>query len=226
VPLVGDITQFANGVINADSLMKQFERDAGKVVRRRYHFPTKKSLVTDVIVDSAYPAGPVVNPRNFRTFGRVVRTRETVQRQWFSGAFTYAMPTGMDSRTRMGRLALLADRLGLKLTPETLWNLAPWSWAADWFSNTGDVLSTLSDYATLGLVMRYGYIMEYSMVKDTYTLDGAILADGTPFSCPPLVLTNEVKVRKQANPFGFGVSWDGLSAFQLSILSALGITRR
>lgn len=225
-PLINDVTSFANGVVHADRILAQYERDAGKVVRRRYYFPQKKVVQQDVILASAYPVGPVNNPSNFATFGRVIRTRETVQRQWFSGAFTYALPSGLDSRSRMGRFALLADRLGLKLTPETLWNLTPWSWAADWFSNAGDVISNISDIADQGLVMRYGYIMEYSMVKDTYTLEGAVLAGGQPFSCDPLVLTNEVKIRKQANPYGFGVSWDTLSTFQLSILSALGITRR
>lgn len=225
-PLISDITSFGTGVIRVDSAIRQLERDAGKVVRRSYYFPTKTSKVTEVMASSAYPVGPVNNPQNFSRFGDVIRTRETVQRQWFSGAFSYHMPVGLDSRSKLGRYALLADRLGLKLTPETLWNLAPWSWAVDWFSNTGDVISNLSDFAEFGLVLRYGYMMEHTIVTDTYSLEGGQLSDGTPFICPPLVLVNETKVRKQANPYGFGVSWDTLSTFQLSILSALGITRR
>jgi len=136
------------------------------------------------------------------------------------------MPAGLDSRTKLGRYALLADRLGLKLTPDTLWNLAPWSWAVDWFSNAGDVISNLSDIGEYGLVMRYGYLMEESITTDTYTLEGVVLSDGKPFNCEPLVLVNHTKTRKQANPYGFGVSWDTLSTFQISILSALGISRR
>jgi len=225
-PLISDIVSFGNGVILVDSAIRQLERDAGKVVRRGYYFPTKTSKVETVQQASAYPVGPVNNPSNFSKFGDVIRTRETVQRQWFTGAFSYHMPVGLDSRTKLGRYALLADRLGLKLTPDTLWNLAPWSWAVDWFSNTGDVISNLSDYAEFGLVLRYGYIMEHTIVTDTYSLEGGQLSDGTPFICPPLALVTETKVRKQANPYGFGVSWDTLSSFQLSILSALGISRR
>jgi hypothetical protein len=225
-PLVSDITSFGLGVIRVDAAIRQLERDAGKVVRRSYYFPTKTSRTTDVLQASAAPIGPLVNPNNFSKFGALVRTRETVQRQWFAGAFSYHMPVGLDSRTKLGRYALLADRLGLKLTPDTLWSLAPWSWAIDWFSNTGDVISNLSDFAEFGLVMRYGYLMEHTIVSDTYTLEGAVEKDGRPFNCPPLVLVTETKIRKQANPYGFGVSWDTLSTFQLSILSALGITRR
>jgi len=225
-PLVSDVQSFATGVTRVDAALRQLERDAGKVVRRHYYFPTQKSVETTVLSASAFPVGPVVNSASFQTFGKVVRTRETVRRQWFSGAFSYHMPGGLDSRTKLGRYALLADRLGLKLTPETLWNLSPWTWAADWFSNTGDVISNLSDFAEFGLVMRYGYLMEQSIVSDTYSMEGAVLSDGTPFSCPPLVLVTETKIRKQANPYGFGVSWDTLSAFQLSVLSALGISRR
>jgi hypothetical protein len=126
----------------------------------------------------------------------------------------------------MDRYALLAKQLGLTLTPEHLWNLTPWSWALDWFANTGSVLSNISDYANAGLVMRYGYIMETTYVSDTYTMEGAVRTDGVPFICPPLTLVTETKVRQQANPFGFGVSFESLSGFQLSILSALGISRR
>lgn len=225
-PLIQDITDFSNGVIHANTVLKQYERDAGKVVRRQYYFPLKKTTSTVVHADPANIVGPTNNPRNWKSIGRVVRTRETVQRQWFSGAFTYSLPSGYDSRNKLDRYSLLAERLGLKLTPETIWNAAPWTWAVDWFGNFGDVLSNVSDFADQGLVMRYGYIMETAIVSDTYTLEGAVLSDGRPFSCPPLVLTNMVKTRKQANPFGFGVSWDSLSGFQVSILTALGITRR
>jgi len=124
----------------------------------------------------------------------------------------------------MARHALEAKKLlGISLTPETLWNLAPWSWTVDWFSNAGDVISNVSDWATDGLVMRYGYLMEHSIVKDTYLMNGT--GSKSVPSCPPLQLVTETKLRKRANPFGFGLTWNGLSAVQLAILGALGISR-
>jgi hypothetical protein len=124
----------------------------------------------------------------------------------------------------MSRLASDAQHLlGLSLTPDVLWELAPWSWAIDWVSNTGDVVKNISRFASGGLIMRYGYMMEHSIRKDIYTLDRTGLKSGR--RVPPIALVTETKVRRKANPFGFGLTWEGLSSFQASILAALGITK-
>lgn len=227
VPLVSDISSFANVMINADRILGQYERDAGKVVRRRYTFPTKRSSSTttyvsnvhaDIGADSEAFWGQGVVPT-----GKVLRTRETVQKTWFSGAFTYYLPIGYESRNELVRLAAEARALlGLSLTPDTLWELSPWSWAADWFSNAGDVIHNVSRFATGGLILRYGYLMEHTIVKDIYTLDKPGIFGVS--SVAPVTLVTETKLRRQANPFGFGLTWEGLSSFQASILAALGIT--
>jgi len=127
----------------------------------------------------------------------------------------------------MVRYALEARKLtGLSLDPDTLWNLAPWSWAVDWFSNTGDVISNLTDRGLYGLVMRYGYVMEHTITTDTYTLVQPSSPTAKKMLGSPLRVITETKQRRGANPYGFGVSWDGLSPFQGSILAALGISRR
>lgn len=227
LPLVSDITKFTGGVSKASAVLAQYERDAGKVVRRRFNFPLERSTSTTIV-------GSTNNRQRLSPFkttyqkggGRSVqRTRETVRSRWFSGAFTYHLPSGYDSRKTMDKYALLADRLGLTPTPETLWELAPWSWAVDWFSNAGDVVANVSAFTQYGLVMRYGYMMDHTIVTDTYTQDRTGLEPQFG-SAPPLVLVTETKVRKQAHPFGFGVSWNGLSPIQTSILAALGLSRK
>jgi hypothetical protein len=225
-PLVNDVRKFSYAVNHAHKVLSQYERDNGRPVRRTYRFPTQRS-VTEIIW--AGNARVLLQP-GYSSFyagapaGVVLRRRETLRNQWFSGCFTYHMPTGGNARSAMGRYALEAKKLlGISLTPDTLWNLAPWSWTVDWFSNTGDVVSNLSDWATDGLVMRYGYLMEHTIVKDTYHMYGT--GSKSVPSCPPLVLVTETKLRKRANPFGFGLTWNGLSAVQLAILGALGISR-
>lgn len=228
LPLVNDVQKFAKGVSHASTVMKQFERDAGKVVRRRYNFP----LIVETS-EEGFGSGnartatwPTNSDMWSQAGGRqVTRRREIVRSRWFSGAFTYHLPYGYDSRKAMDSYALLADRLGLSLTPETLWELAPWSWAVDWFSNVGDVVKNVSNFITYGLVMHHGYMMDHTIVKDTYTAPTSGLQP--EFGSPdPLVLVTETKIRRQAHPFGFGVSWDGLSPFQASILAALGLSRK
>jgi len=114
--------------------------------------------------------------------------------------------------------------LGLPLTPDVVWELTPWSWAIDWFSNAGSVISNVSAFKLGGLVMRYGYIMEETTITDTYSMASAGFLDDTG-PVPPSTITYTVKRRREANPFGFGLSWDGLSPSQMLITAALGITR-
>jgi hypothetical protein len=232
-PLGKEIGNFAYGVTQANKLLSQYERDAGRVVRRRYEFPPK-SVSETTMVDSN--TNPFYDPYNTGFMnsgltgiqtGLLIRQRTTVQKRWFSGAFTYYLPTGYDARKRMDRMALFADEIvGLELSPEVLWNLAPWSWAVDWFSNFGDVISNISSFATDGLLLRYGYMMEHTIVSDTYTRATSNLfrEGGGPLDSF-VTLVTETKMRRKANPYGFGISWNGLSAFQLSILAALGISR-
>lgn len=229
-PLISDVQNFADTIKNFDTVAKQYERDAGRVVRRRYEFPVEHS--TNTWEENTNPKSPAiaVPAQFFDQFGTpssVFVSETTEIRRWFSGAFTYHLPSGYDSRNKLSRLALLADRLGLKPTPDTLWELTPWSWAADWFSNAGDVIANISSFASSGLVMRYGYVMEHSIRTRTYYQPySGYRVHGAKVAAGPFSLVTETKKRRQANPYGFGVSWEGLSTFQASILAALGISRR
>jgi len=226
-PLVSDVKKFFTAVKHADKVINQYQRDSGRVVRRRYTFPTVKeqtlqkvttgwpTTFTSVLRDTSVP------------FGTTYRRRETVIRKWFSGAFTYHLDIGDDRISELRNYAQRADKLlGISLTPDLLWEVAPWSWAVDWFSNAGDVLSNVSDWASDGLVMRYGYIMEHSSVKDTYYFSGPTSLKSSQVRPQTVEISTEVKQRVRANPFGFGLTWDGLSVRQGAILAALGITRK
>lgn len=225
-PAFEDINKFFYAVWSAEQAMSQLERDSGRPVRRRYDFPSK---VENSVTTFPHNEWPLIATQNTRYYNAasgwsVVRNRETTVRRWFSGAYTYYIDSGYDSRNTMSRFGLLSKNVfGLNISPDTLWQLAPWSWAIDWFSNTGDVIQNVSQRATDGLIMRYGYLMENTIVKDTYTRTVSPFKTGEPTGTVTLV--SEAKVRRRANPFGFGVSWEGLSPKQLSIAAALGLSR-
>jgi len=229
LPMVSDISKFAESIRHANQVIAQYERDAGKVVRRHYRFPSEKTQ-SEVLVNASTSAE--TGGGAFATFaggslGQLVRRVDTTRDRWFSGAFTYYLPSGYDSRSEMERIASLADKLfGVKITPEVLWNVAPWSWAVDWFVNAGDVLHNIDRFATGGLIMPYGYMMERTITKYTYNLSTSGLLNAPNAGKGPLVLVTETKKRIPANPYGFGVTWNSLSGFQASILAALGISRR
>jgi len=127
----------------------------------------------------------------------------------------------------------MAKLLGAQPDLNTLWQLTPWSWAVDWFSDAGNLVKNLQSKISYGTVMRYGYVMEKTTVTDTYSaglqdtsLDPTYGALQPPYPVvSPITLRVTTKKRVQANPFGFGLSWDGLSSTQKAIVAALGITR-
>lgn len=230
-PLVADIKDTASAALNMDKLMRQYERDSGKLVRRGYNFPIDRSTTITEMVSpdkTGLWTGDADRPASgWRQLpgSKTVLEREIVRKLWFRGGFTYYLPADYYSRSQtMQNLYLAQQLLGLEVTPETLWNLAPWSWAADWFTNAGDVFENVSNFASDGLLLRYGYLMENTIIKDTYTATGYIL-NGYGSTPLQLSLITEVKKRRRATPFGFGFDKASLTSRQIAILAALGISR-
>jgi hypothetical protein len=108
--------------------------------------------------------------------------------------------------------------LGIRLTPDTLWQLAPWSWAGDWVANTGDIITNVSNLGVDGLVMQYGYMMSHSSYEESTSFE---YQGSNGF----YRYVQETKKRVPASPYGFGLVFDGLSNHQKAIAAALGITR-
>lgn len=232
-PVVSDIQKTAATFANMDDLTSQFERDAGKVVRRRYYFPTERTSSTRIITQNTTVIGQGAN--GFGLKGPypniLVIEKVTTIRRWFSGAFTYTLPKGINSRSILGEIRLKADRLGLDPDLDTIWNAAPWTWLGDWFSNAGDFVSNVNDVAKYGLVLKYGYLMTHIRVTETYTCPNlraysTTIPGSSSTPPPPVTLVTESKRRTPATPFGFGFDMSSLNGMQQSILAALGISRR
>lgn len=238
-PLIRDIQSTAKAVRHAQTVLQQFEKDAGKVVRRSYAFKTeevantmtKLSSFTFAFAGDEYPGQGGCNLAQILPAGELWVAEKTTRRRWFSGAFTYHLPTGYFSRSELERTATEAKKVfGLDLTPETLWSLAPWSWALDWVVNAGDVIQNLTRHAQYGQVLRYGYLMEHSVSTKTYSMRVTQPPEnyglgGVSAPVSTLSLVTETKKRIAANPYGFGITWDGLNATQAAVVAALGLTR-
>lgn len=233
-PLVDDIRNASYAAANSHRLMKTYEENSGKKVRRAYAFPVEETVTAvDLGPNDGYTVysnswsggyidGTMSQPHLIK---RTTFRRET----WFSGCFTYYLPFVYKSRSRIAKIAAAAGHLyGIELTPDVVWKASPWTWAIDWFSNMGDVVSNVSDWATDGLVMHYGYLMEHIVSETTYALDRPArfrTPGGSHINASPVTVYYESKQRVRATPFGFETSWNGLSPRQLAIAAALGITR-
>ncbi len=102
------------------------------------------------------------------------------------------------------------------------WNLIPWTWFVDWFTNINHVITNLSYLGRDGLYLQRGYIMAH--YRDVETSSQGRTFMGRPFLTTG-VRTFERKYRVRASPFGFGLTWQDFDPFQLSILGALGVNR-
>jgi hypothetical protein len=230
LPLASDVRDVSYAAANAHRLLKAYEHNSGKIVRRGYQFPVEETEETVVIGNSDgfdFDSNRSVTTDFSKPRTVLHKTTRTYKRTWFSGAFTYHLPIGYKSRFGLVEAAAKAGPLlGIELTPEVVWSAVPWTWAVDWFSNAGDVVSNVSDWATDGLVLKWGYIMEHSVSSVTYNLVGTCrLKPYGTIQASPVTTWSETKRREKATPFGFETTWNTLSPRQLAIATALGISR-
>lgn len=231
-PLISDVRKAAHILRNYRALLEQFHRDAGKPIRRKVFFPAVVSsdawtgnytLNTGVDVPPTSYSDMMIGGEYAGPGTETIRTQQSV---WFSGAFSY-VNSGVNHGF-LNRLRGLDEDfqylIGHRITPEVLWNLAPWSWLADWKANIGDNISNASHLGSDGLVMRYGYLMCETITDHTYVLTGPRYKNGIsgPYT---MTFTTVRKQRVKATPFGFGLSPSGFNLKQWSILGALGISK-
>lgn len=216
LPLLSDLRSFAKTVKNSHQIMDQYRRDSDIKIRRAYDGPTYE-LTKFGEYGNMYTV-PV------NTYGPGFVEETIRRRQWFRGAFKYHIPVADDTIGKFQQWVSMSDHLlGWKVTPETVWNIAPWSWAADWFTNTGDIMANISNLGRDGLVMQYGYSMaersrRIRMAADFYARYGQhvhVTRD----------IIHEYKQRRPATPYGFGVNLSTLSPKQVAVIAALGLSR-
>jgi len=225
LPFVSDIKKMYATYRTLSAKLDQLVRDNGKGIRRKRDLGTTTSIVSSSSrLNNLGCFAPAVVSTG-ASWSQVDTDVLTLERYWFVGRFRYYVPDiGSDQWTKRATAALF----GVIPTPAVLWEALPWSWLIDWFSNVGDIVSNLSGNAVDNLVADYAFIMHHKTVETRWSAVG-YLAPGYNHgafnpSCS-ISLKDETKSRMPATPYGFGVNFDGLSAYQLSILSALGMSR-
>jgi len=211
LPMVSDVKKFCYAVKHRNKIIENFRAGSGKKTRARYAFPDKLESVSETRDNMIISAA-------LNSFFRGSVSAILKERTWFAGAFKYYVPVGSSALDSFRRAEAEADKLlGLRLTPEVIWNLTPWSWAADWFSNAGDVIHNISALGHDGLAMQYGYIMHES--KSTTVVTNHALG------CSK-VTEDKYCQRQNATPYGFGLNLStDLSGTQKAIIAALGLSR-
>lgn len=241
LPFVSDIIDICHAIINAKSILDQYRKDAGKLIRRRYSFPpiTSPSTTVETVASSGqyldywrtYPPysysvyggffKPKVGTQNYRQF----KSSTLTEKYSFSGAYTYLLQDDDSFLGRLDTYAKYANKLlGIKFTPDVLWELTPWSWLVDWEFNIGVNLSNAVSFNQDNLVLKYGYLMRETSSVRTVSVEGL----STYSHSLPTIRTGYNLYRKErvkATPFGFGLNPSSFTARQWSILAALGLTK-
>lgn len=244
LPFANDLIKFAEVVAKKDEIIAQYERDSGRLVRRKIVLFENTSTVSTVESTNSF-GNPTLVPSYYLSGGTLTKTVTTTHRVWFSGAFTYFLASGKTpakigkqnrnltfyekpkenfGSTVRRRAQILSKLYGLRADPYLFYQLFPWSWLVDWFTSLGPIVKNLVAFSNDGLVMKYGYVMSYKRETTTYTLTGLRFKN---VDAPVLVdvLVKHRKQRRKATPYGFGLNPVSFNARQWSILAALGISR-
>lgn len=230
-PFISDIQNAAKALKRAS---KQLSSE-GKRVHRKYSLPPIQRADTRTYTRSlsyfsglpglmaGQPGFPSSVIGGTTTRGIASYTKTATISRWFEGEFSSFFKLGFDPSDYYQRLDALVNT---KITPETLWELSPWSWLVDWQLRIGDTIRANELAQNDRLIMHYGYAMQ----SEVYTTECSWLRDGKSVNWPTmgrLFSSTTFKTRIRANPYGFkpGLGAGGLSDWQLSILGALGLTR-
>lgn len=221
-PLISDLRSIATAYKDASRTLDRMEREAGRFIKRRYSFPRE----TDVKVETfqnRYPV-PALNSYLYRGPGTLTKTTTTTRDVWFSGCYSYVFKIDPTLRSKIKAGEQVANKLlGTRITPAVLYELAPWSWAIDWCTNIGDVMTNISAFAADGLVLRWGYLMCTSTVEVQYHLTVNMVA-GAPSSLMQ-TYTSVSKQRIKATPYGFGLDPAKFSPRRAAIVASLIATK-
>lgn len=214
-------------------------RNNGKSIRRKIELD--KGQFSENIARSIAPLAscfPTLSSNIYApgTAGAVnLPVRKTYQRRiWFTAKYRFYIPELVKDPRINGPFGNLTTFL-LGLTPDAalIYKLMPWSWLLDWFSSVGNALSNASALSRYHTVIEYAYVM--CSESFTYEAPGYVgLHSGKRVAFQWVEPDRwwsgksrtkyEFRQREVANPFGFGVTFASLSAYQWSILAALGLS--
>lgn len=228
-PAISEIKSLAKAVANSGSITNNFVRQSGRVIRRSRTWNEQPRDSTHVY------GGTVAVPRlgtpkiNFTAQITLNRTVQRIHRAGAAYQYYVADPTGFMSRAK--RFRQQADHLlGSNFDAATLWELTPWSWLTDWYTDIGGLIDYQESVVEDSLVLRGGFKSTIDRVVDTYEVRVTSDRDSDPsweLSSPVKafhVVSYERHERGKASPYAW--STDGeVTPRRASIMTALGLAR-
>jgi hypothetical protein len=228
-PMISDISDVLTLTNRYEKILQQFKRDQGRLVRRRL------TLVDEYYRDEkARYSGPVYcyagnwNTKQQMFYADYIDvTRKGKHKVWFSGAYSLAYPKDLDPLLK--QIIEFNRVYGVLPSASTAWELIPFSFLVDWFTNVGDIIKNVS-YLGPATSLSYGYIMREDTFEEEHFAPFGPDYHWTRQNDSSRIKLSQtashvVKRRIKASPFGFSTDFGNLSEKQKSILTALGVSR-
>jgi hypothetical protein len=208
-PLISDLFRMLSFADQTDSRIRELQSLRKGSLRR--------TLVLDRRVLSSTQSG-VWNSEGVYVVHPLTKVTKITVKGHARWKPTTAMPSTEDDMRALARRAVL----GLTLDFSTAWELIPWSWLIDWFSNTGDFIAAHRNIIgascdTLA-IMRHGFTTNTAEPVDT-------VIDGRPLKFTRYKSTYETKTRARVQP-SLAADLPFLTMRQVGILASIGVTRR
>lgn len=228
LPLASDLRRMYGLYRHSEKILSELERNNGQWTQRGgtvFETSTASTVEKIGLTNAAFAPKYTYFTRS-SPIPRSFTTSETGRKVWFSGRFRYYIPE-RNFKDSAWRRKTIRRMYGLTLTPADIWELTPWSWLIDYFSNAGDVLSNLSTGVVDDVVAKYAYIMGTTTVRTTTTTSALLknIEAGDVYFSGTAIQESCIKNRNVATPFGFGMSSEDFSGRQLAILTALGLSK-
>lgn len=230
IPFVNDMKNLYKAHTNIDTTLRNAISRNGKWHDRGgVLYDRRNSTERTVIENYAGVVTPALSSGFYDSakfsLGIPVRTelyQQTEDKVWFKGRFRYWVPSLEKNDDAYYNVMNRIRAYGFKISPALVWNLTPWSWLADWFTNAGNVINNLSAGSSDNIAAQFAYVMRKT--KLSIVNQSTIHLKNGPVNC---LWRQEIdsKKRAEASPFGFGLSNQTLSIRQQLILVALGVTR-
>lgn len=173
-PMISDVRKLADFTNAANKRLRELKklRD-GKTLRKRCSLGTR--------TEESGPTRELIHSNGASLYGQ--RREFAHQTKWGSCEWKLSPDSNLPQYSDAD-LKRFNKRVMLGITShgalETAWELCPWSWFVDWFSNVGDIISATNN--TVGCTWGRICVMRHSNAWRTYDFDPAGSATWPTFS--------------------------------------------
>jgi len=237
-PFIGDCLELYKRYQDQDQGLADIARANNQWVKKAGTLLKESKVENDVTTtsDTAVKVYPPLLSGLYRPASQgpfeVTRTYTNVERHvWYDGSFKFYVPefeqaTGATEQNRAssglyGQIMRRVKYYGLSISPSSVYQLTPWTWLGDWFSNAGHVVNNVTATIYDRLVSRWFYVMCHT--QKVLHQDSTLYLR-TKSKSLNWVQSVESKRRAEGHPFGFNLSPQDITPMRGAILAALALT--